>query len=51
MKESNELGRYMVANEQISTGDTIAVEAPYVACLLPDHFGTHCHNCFERFVG
>ncbi|XP_069700412.1 SET and MYND domain-containing protein 4-like [Periplaneta americana] len=47
---SPEQGRYAVAAEHISSGDTIVVEPPYAACLLPDVFGTHCHHCFKRLV-
>jgi len=43
-----EQGRYAVATGHIATGDTVVVEPPYAACLLPDMFGTHCHHCFVR---
>jgi hypothetical protein len=45
---SSEQGRYAVATDHIATGDTVVVEPPYAACLLPDMFGTHCHHCFAR---
>jgi hypothetical protein len=48
---SPEQGRYAVAADRIATGNTVVVEPPYAACLLPDMFGTHCHHCFVRFVG
>ncbi|XP_017778668.1 PREDICTED: SET and MYND domain-containing protein 4-like [Nicrophorus vespilloides] len=41
-------GRYVVASEPISTGETIVCEPPYAACLVPDCFGTHCHHCMDR---
>lgn len=44
------MGRYVVANEEIKTGETLVVEPPYAACLLPEMFGTHCHHCFDRWV-
>ncbi|XP_021934580.1 SET and MYND domain-containing protein 4 isoform X2 [Zootermopsis nevadensis] len=47
---SPEQGRYAVATGRIATGDTVVVEAPYAACLLPDMFGTHCHHCFVRLL-
>lgn len=47
LKESTEMGRYMVAGREIKTGDTLVVEPPNVACLLPDCFGSHCHHCFQ----
>jgi hypothetical protein len=45
-----EQGRYAVATGHIATGDTVVVEPPYAACLLPEMFGTHCHNCFVRLL-
>jgi hypothetical protein len=45
---SPEQGRYAVATDRIATADTVVVEPPYAACLLPDMFGTHCHHCFAR---
>lgn len=48
VKETVEMGRYVVANEPIPTGHVIVVEPPYAACLIPEYFGTHCHHCFER---
>ena len=49
VKEEKGYGRFVVAAEAIKTGETIVVEPPYSACLLPDYFGTHCHHCFERY--
>lgn len=49
VKETPEMGRYVVANENINTGDVVVVEPPYAACLIPDCFGSHCHHCFERY--
>lgn len=46
--KSQEMGRYMIAKEDINTGDTLVVEKPYVACLVPESFGSHCHHCFKR---
>lgn len=48
LKESIDMGRYFVAKKHISTGDTLVVEAPRAACLLPKNFGSHCHHCFQR---
>lgn len=48
VKEAPGMGRYVIADQKISTGEVIVVEEPYAACLVPDCFGTHCHNCFER---
>ncbi|KAJ8934002.1 hypothetical protein NQ314_013637 [Rhamnusium bicolor] len=50
VKQKEGMGRYVIANEDIKTGETLVVEPPYAACLLPDMFGTHCHHCFDRLV-
>lgn len=47
-KHDKARGRFVEANKNIRTGETIVVEQPYVACLLPEMFGTNCHHCFER---
>lgn len=41
-------GRFVVAQHPVKTGDTLVIEAPYAACLLPEKFGPHCHHCFKR---
>ncbi|XP_034230717.1 uncharacterized protein LOC117639272 [Thrips palmi] len=43
-------GRQMEAAKPIRTGDTLVVESPEAACLLPDKFGTHCLHCFGRLL-
>ncbi|KAG5899048.1 hypothetical protein JTB14_000072 [Gonioctena quinquepunctata] len=48
IRETECLGRYAVANDGIQTGETLVVEPPYAACLLPEMVGTHCHHCFDR---
>lgn len=50
VKSSKNMGRYIVANQNIGIGETLVVESPYVACLLPEMFGTHCHHCLKRLV-
>lgn len=50
IKQNQEMGRYAIAEQDIQTGDVLAVEQPYVACLLPECFGSHCHHCFKRWV-
>ncbi|KAF4533270.1 hypothetical protein B566_EDAN010505 [Ephemera danica] len=47
---AEELGRYVRAAETIHVGDTLLVEPAYVACLLTEKSGTHCHHCFARLV-
>uniref|UniRef100_A0AAR5QBJ1 Protein-lysine N-methyltransferase SMYD4 n=1 Tax=Dendroctonus ponderosae TaxID=77166 RepID=A0AAR5QBJ1_DENPD len=46
VKMSKSMGRYIVANERIEPDETLLVESPYAACLLPEFFGSHCHHCF-----
>ncbi|XP_044743193.1 uncharacterized protein LOC123305516 [Chrysoperla carnea] len=48
--ETPKLGRHFVANADIETGDTLLVEEPYAACLMPEYAGSNCHNCFKRIV-
>lgn len=50
VKSSKNMGRYIVANQNIGIGETLVAESPYVACLLPEMFGTHCHHCLKRLV-
>ncbi|KAK3916056.1 SET and MYND domain-containing protein 4 [Frankliniella fusca] len=50
VSRSKAAGRQMVAAQPIRTGDTLVVEAPEAACLLPDKFGTHCLHCFGRLL-
>ncbi|CAH1125912.1 unnamed protein product [Ceutorhynchus assimilis] len=47
IKKTENMGRYIVANEKIITGETLVVESPHAACLLPEMFGSHCHHCFQ----
>lgn len=50
--EKNETNndRYIVAADQIQTGDTLLIEEPICACILPKNFGTHCYDCFTRLT-
>lgn len=48
VSRSKAAGRQMVADRAVLAGDTLVVEAPEAACLLPDKFGTHCLHCFAR---
>jgi len=46
--ETKDKGRFVVANDGLRTGDVLLSEDPVAACLEPNFFGTHCHNCFKR---
>ncbi|XP_031826876.2 protein-lysine N-methyltransferase SMYD4 [Nomia melanderi] len=48
VQETATAGKQAVAIEEIVPGDTLVVEPPLAACLLPEFFGTHCHHCFSR---
>ncbi|XP_023931505.1 SET and MYND domain-containing protein 4 [Lingula anatina] len=50
-KYNEKQGRYLVANQSIAAGDTLIVEKPYAAVLLPDQYDTHCHHCFTKLLG
>ncbi|KAK5640889.1 hypothetical protein RI129_009436 [Pyrocoelia pectoralis] len=50
LKEEKGKGRFVVAKDEVKTGDTLVVEEPLVASLLPDCFSTHCHHCFDRLL-
>ena len=36
------------ATRGIKAGDTLIVERPFAAVLLPEHYDQHCHHCFVR---
>ncbi|XP_044252306.1 SET and MYND domain-containing protein DDB_G0273589-like [Tribolium madens] len=50
VKKSPDLGRYVVSNADIKTGEILVAEPAAVACLNPDKFGTHCQHCFARLL-
>ena len=49
LASNEQTGRYFVANQDIKPAQTLVIEKPYAACLLPNKFGTHCHHCFVRW--
>ncbi|XP_060575894.1 SET and MYND domain-containing protein 4-like [Ruditapes philippinarum] len=48
MSTSPAKGRYLTACKDMKAGDTLIVERPFAAVLLPDHYPTHCHHCFQK---
>ncbi|XP_044007508.1 SET and MYND domain-containing protein DDB_G0273589-like [Aphidius gifuensis] len=48
VQQTANAGVHAVAAGKINVGDILAVEAPFVSCLLPEYYGTHCQNCFVR---
>lgn len=49
IRETAAAGKHAVAAKEILPGDVLVVERPLAGCLLPEHFGTHCQHCFQRF--
>ena len=47
---SDDTGRYMVAAQEIRTGDVLMVEEPYASVLFSDFYGSHCYRCMARVV-
>lgn len=43
-------GNFIVADNNVKTGDVLLVEKPVVSSLLHTHFGTHCLHCMSRLV-
>lgn len=43
-------GNFIITKEEVKSGETILVEEPFAACLLPKFAGSHCHECFARLV-
>lgn len=48
MVETKEKGRFVVANNEVKTGDVVLSENPVAACLLPAFYGSHCHHCLSK---
>uniref|UniRef100_A0A0A1X542 SET and MYND domain-containing protein 4 n=1 Tax=Zeugodacus cucurbitae TaxID=28588 RepID=A0A0A1X542_ZEUCU len=50
LAETKDRGRFMVAGDNLKTGDVVLCENPVAACLAPNFYGSHCHHCFERLI-
>ncbi|XP_012251654.2 SET and MYND domain-containing protein 4 [Athalia rosae] len=50
IEETEMTGRYAASAEEIRVGDTLAVELPLAACLVPENYGSHCQHCFARLI-
>ncbi|XP_069133259.1 SET and MYND domain-containing protein 4-like [Argopecten irradians] len=48
MEQTTDKGRHLVATQELQAGDTLIVEKPFAAVLLPDHYDSHCHHCFGQ---
>lgn len=48
MRESEELGRYIVANRDLSVGKVVAIEDSFCSWTLPSVRYTRCANCLEE---
>ncbi|XP_076643026.1 protein-lysine N-methyltransferase SMYD4 [Halictus rubicundus] len=51
VRETPTAGKQAIAVKEIGPGDTLVVEPPLAACLLPEFFGTRCHHCFSGLRG
>lgn len=50
IRSTPECGNFVAASESMRAGETIVVEKPIAACLLPKYFGSHCLHCLRRYV-
>jgi hypothetical protein len=50
IKFSSTKGRHCIANKNIDLGETIFVEEPYAAILLPEFISQYCKFCFKKMV-
>ena len=41
-------GRYAVARRQVSVGDVLVAEKPFVSVLSYDLYPSHCHHCLKQ---
>lgn len=49
-KNEDGKGRFIIAKSDIKAGDTVLIEPPYAACLIPKYYGTHCLECFIKLI-
>lgn len=49
MRESDELGRYIITNRDLSTGKVIAIEESFCSWTLPCVQYQRCANCLQEF--
>lgn len=47
IKETEDMGRHVIASSDISPGDVIALEKPFAKMLLKESALDHCHNCLK----
>jgi hypothetical protein len=47
VRQTDDVGRHVVAKESLELGDTVLVEHPYAAVLYPEQNGKNCLNCFK----
>lgn len=48
LSKSKEGGQFIVAKDNIQTGNILLVEKPVVSNLLTKFYGTHCLHCLNR---
>ena len=42
--------KIQVSTNPIEIGSILFSELPYSSVLLPEHYSTHCHHCYERLI-
>lgn len=43
-------GRYVVTQQDLHVGEILFSEEPFSSVLLPEHYSTHCHQCYARLA-
>ena len=50
LKEAQIRGRHVASNQSIDVGSVLFSELPYSSVLLPEHYSTHCHQCYATLI-
>ena len=50
VESNDQVGRYVVAKQDLDANETVLVEKPFASVLNMDKQGLNCHNCFRRLV-
>lgn len=48
LSKTKEGGQFIIAKDNVKTGDVLLVEKPVVSNLLTKFYGTHCMHCLSR---
>lgn len=47
VRHTEEMGRHVIAKEDLDVGDVVAIEKPFVKFLLKSQYLIRCHYCFH----